>query len=63
MTEGITEAGGKGGFAAADAATGSWSNKPLAFPRIQGADVAGRVAAVGPGVDPGRIGERVIVDP
>ncbi len=63
VTEGITDAGGKEGFAAADAATGSWSNKPVAFPRIQGADVAGRIVAVGPGVDPGRIGERVIVDP
>ena len=52
VTEGITDAGGKEGFAAADAATGSWSNKPVAFPRIQGADVAGRIVAVGPGVDP-----------
>jgi len=34
----------------------------LTFPRIQGADVAGRVAAVGAGVDPGRIGERGLLD-
>lgn len=34
----------------------------LKFPRIQGADTAGRIAAVGPGVDAKRIGERVIVD-
>lgn len=35
----------------------------LRFPRIQGADVAGRVVAVGTNVDPVRIGERVMVDP
>lgn len=34
----------------------------LSFPRIQGADVVGRVAAVGPGVDPARIGERGLLD-
>jgi NADPH:quinone reductase-like Zn-dependent oxidoreductase len=34
----------------------------LTFPRIQGADTAGRIAAVGPGVDVRRIGQRVIVD-
>jgi NADPH:quinone reductase-like Zn-dependent oxidoreductase len=34
----------------------------LQFPRIQGADTAGHIAAVGQGVDAARIGERVIVD-
>jgi NADPH:quinone reductase-like Zn-dependent oxidoreductase len=34
----------------------------LEFPRIQGADVAGRVVAVGPGVDEARIGERGLLD-
>ena len=34
----------------------------LTFPRIQGADVAGRVVAVGDGVAPGRIGERGLLD-
>lgn len=34
----------------------------LTFPRIQGADIVGRIAAVGDGVDPGRVGERVMVD-
>ena len=33
------------------------------LPRIQGADVAGSVVAVGPGVAPVRVGERVICDP
>jgi len=36
---------------------------PLDFPRIQGADVAGRVVAVGAGVDEGLVGLRVVVDP
>jgi len=34
----------------------------LTFPRIQGADVAGRVVAVGEGVDTARIGERGLLD-
>ncbi|MGO1832507.1 MAG: alcohol dehydrogenase catalytic domain-containing protein, partial [Brevibacterium yomogidense] len=34
----------------------------LEFPRIQGADIVGRIAGVGPGVDQDRIGERVMVD-
>ena len=34
----------------------------LIFPRIQGADIAGRVVAVGDGVDSRRIGERGLLD-
>ncbi len=34
----------------------------LTFPRIQGADIAGRVVAVGEGVDADRIGERGLLD-
>ncbi|NNC24063.1 zinc-binding dehydrogenase [Salinisphaera sp. USBA-960] len=34
----------------------------LVFPRIQGADIVGRIAAVGSGVDPARIGERGLLD-
>ncbi|MGB1479239.1 MAG: zinc-binding dehydrogenase [Marinobacter salsuginis] len=34
----------------------------LTFPRIQGADIAGRVAAVGEEVDESRIGERGLLD-
>lgn len=40
---------------------GSWGGG-MSFPRIQGADPAGRVVGVGADVDPGRIGERVICD-
>ena len=41
----------------------SWTGTPLRFPRIQGADVCGRIAAVGEEVDAARVGERVIVEP
>lgn len=36
---------------------------PVDFPRIQGADVCGYIAATGAGVDPARVGQRVLVDP
>ncbi len=41
----------------------TWGGAGISFPRIQGADVAGRITAVGEGVDASRIGERVLVDP
>jgi NADPH:quinone reductase-like Zn-dependent oxidoreductase len=44
------------------AALSGWRG-PVDFPRVQGADVAGRVAAVGPQVDAGLVGRRVVVDP
>jgi alcohol dehydrogenase len=45
-----------------DAVT-SWRKVPtMTFPRIQGADIAGRIAAVGEGVSGSRLGERVMVD-
>ena len=56
-----TEAGGSGGFT--DAGNDGWSGAAFAFPRIQGADACGRIVAVGQGVDPARIGERVLVEP
>ncbi|MFC8511732.1 alcohol dehydrogenase family protein [Streptomyces sp. NPDC057257] len=46
-----------------DGAASSWNSSTVAFPRIQGAAVVGHIAAVGPGADATRIGERVIVDP
>lgn len=39
-----------------------WRGEALSFPLIQGADIAGRVVAVGEGVDADRVGERVLVD-
>ena len=41
----------------------AWGGAALAFPRIQGADVCGRVAALGEGVDAALAGQRVLVDP
>ncbi|RNM17086.1 alcohol dehydrogenase family protein [Nocardioides pocheonensis] len=46
-----------------DDAASSWNQGSVHFPRIQGAAVVGRVTAVGEGVDPARVGERVLVDP
>ncbi|OEV03239.1 zinc-binding dehydrogenase [Streptomyces nanshensis] len=36
---------------------------PVAFPRIQGGDIAGVVESTGPGTDPALRGRRVLVDP
>lgn len=46
---------------AIDTDDASWSGVPLQFPRIQGADACGHIVAVGEGVDPARIGQRVLV--
>ncbi|MCY4496935.1 MAG: alcohol dehydrogenase family protein [Rhodospirillaceae bacterium] len=56
-----TGSGGADGFDELDGNDAAWSGAPMAFPRIQGADCCGRIAAVGEGVDTARIGERVIV--
>ncbi len=42
---------------------GAWGGKPIAFPRIQGADVCGQVIALGRGCDASLLGRRVLVDP
>ena len=63
VTDGITDTAGRDGFENADAAQGSCGSASVSFPRIQGADVAGVIAAVGAGVDEARVGERVILDP
>jgi NADPH:quinone reductase-like Zn-dependent oxidoreductase len=41
----------------------SWCGQALVFPRIQGTDVCGTIVAVGAGVSPARMGERVLVEP
>ncbi|RZK95053.1 MAG: alcohol dehydrogenase, partial [Rhodococcus sp. (in: high G+C Gram-positive bacteria)] len=56
-----TSSGGASGFESVDDDDASWSGTTLKFPRIQGADVCGRIVSVGDGVSPDRIGERVIV--
>jgi NADPH:quinone reductase-like Zn-dependent oxidoreductase len=50
----------KGDAKAGDA---TWSGTPLTFPRIQGADVCGKIIAVGKAVDTARIGERILIEP
>jgi NADPH:quinone reductase-like Zn-dependent oxidoreductase len=49
----------------ADAIDGDagWTGAKPQFPRIQGADGCGHIVAVGAGVDPQRIGERVLIEP
>jgi NADPH:quinone reductase-like Zn-dependent oxidoreductase len=46
-----------------DSDDASWSGNPIQFPRIQGADVCGRIVAVGDNVCNSRINERVLVEP
>ncbi|MGJ8569133.1 MAG: alcohol dehydrogenase family protein [Hoeflea sp.] len=59
---GDTASGATDGYGFSEAgAGGSWAGKPLTFPLIQGADCCGRIVSVGPGVDAGRIGARVLV--
>ncbi|CAB1082091.1 Alcohol dehydrogenase (EC [Olavius algarvensis Delta 1 endosymbiont] len=63
VSSGTTSNGGAGGIEAVTEADATWGGRTVVFPRIQGADVAGRIVVVGNGVPPGRVGERVIVDP
>ncbi|WEL89216.1 alcohol dehydrogenase catalytic domain-containing protein [Pseudomonas sp. CBSPCBW29] len=56
-----TEAGSTGGFGEVDSEDASWSGVPLTFPLIQGADCCGYIVAVGEGVTPTRIGQRVLI--
>lgn len=58
----VTEATTGGAFHEVGEDDPAWGGAPIAFPRIQGADVCGRIVAVGDDVDPARIGERVITD-
>jgi NADPH:quinone reductase-like Zn-dependent oxidoreductase len=51
------------GDALAEAVAASWNTSTVTFPRIGGAAVAGCIVAVGGGIDRGRLGERVLVDP
>ncbi len=46
-----------------DTDNAAWAGTPFQFPRIQGADACGTIAAVGEGVDPSRLGQRVLVEP
>ncbi len=63
VSAGTTSDAAADGIAGADVGDASWSGSALTFPRIQGADVCGRIVAVGEGVDPARLEERVLIDP
>jgi NADPH:quinone reductase-like Zn-dependent oxidoreductase len=62
VTSGITQTGGTEGFSKIRSEAGSWGREAVRFPLIQGCDVVGRVAQVGPGVPQSWLGERVMVD-
>lgn len=55
-----TDDGGADGYDELVDDDGGWAGEALSFPRIQGADAAGTIVAVGAAVDDGRIGERVM---
>ena len=59
----VTSATSSQGFAEADPTDSAWGRGGLSFPRIQGADIAGVVVAVGEGADAGLVGRRVLIDP
>ena len=49
----VTEATTGAAHAEVDGADPTWGGRPIKFPRIQGADAVGEVAAVVEGADPG----------
>jgi NADPH:quinone reductase-like Zn-dependent oxidoreductase len=63
VQEGTTTSGGADGFATARTEDSGWTGAVPSFPRIQGADACGRIVAIGAGVEPSRIGERVLIEP
>jgi len=48
---------------AAEDTDAAWGGKAITFPRIQGADVCGRVVALGEACDSSLLGRRVLIDP
>jgi NADPH:quinone reductase-like Zn-dependent oxidoreductase len=52
-----------GGAAESRASDSGWAGNAVSFPLIQGADACGEIVHVGPVVDTGRLGERVLIDP
>ena len=58
----VNDATTGGAFEAVGEDDTTWGGAPLKFPLIQGADVCGKIVAVGADVNPSRIGERIITD-
>ncbi|MGA3159486.1 MAG: alcohol dehydrogenase catalytic domain-containing protein, partial [Steroidobacteraceae bacterium] len=63
VTEGTTASGAAAGYAELARDAAGWSGRLAQFPRIQGADACGRIVRAGPGVNPARVGERVLIEP
>ncbi len=61
-SKGVSDETTGGAFETAQADDATWGGAAITFPRIQGADVAGTVVAVGQGVDDAMIGKRVLID-
>ncbi len=61
VSSGTTTVGGADGMDEISEVDATWGGNTVVFPRIQGADVAGRIVAVGHGVSQKRVDERVIV--
>lgn len=61
VREGTHAEGGVRGFDEITEDAGGWG-EGLTFPRIQGADVCGRVVSAGDGADPSLMGRRVLID-
>ncbi len=55
-----TGSGGAAGIDHIDPGDAAWNGRSLPFPLIQGADCCGHIVEVGAGVDPARVGERVL---
>jgi NADPH:quinone reductase-like Zn-dependent oxidoreductase len=62
VTEGTTAERGERGFGLEREATSGWGGNGISFPRIQGADVCGRVVALGSSAPDALMGKRVLVD-
>lgn len=58
----VSDATTGGAYEEVDESDPTWGGAPITFPRIQGADVCGRVVVVGKNADPELIGKRVITD-
>ncbi|MCY4291620.1 MAG: alcohol dehydrogenase family protein [Roseovarius sp.] len=58
----ISEATTGGAYKALNDDDPTWGGRPLAFPRIQGADAVGIVVETGSNADKGLLGKRVMID-
>jgi NADPH:quinone reductase-like Zn-dependent oxidoreductase len=52
-----------GWYSSADRPESGWTGAMPQFPRIQGADACGTIVTAGADVEPGRVGERVLIEP